>query len=225
MSEARQTEAVRRLFDLAKRDLRRAMSLVDMADSAAVADVLHTYVPIIAERYGLAAGALAADWYDDMRAAGEVRGSFRAEPADLPDAGRYESLVRWALTQTEIELLVAGGLQRIIANMHRETVMGASLADPQAAGWARFSGGSDGSCPFCYMLISRGDVYSSKTAKFGAHDNCNCQAGPVWKGLAGARRADAYRKSTRRREDADGNMVGSSRADADRARDWIASNL
>lgn len=224
MSEARQTEAVRRLFDLAKRDLRRAMSLVDMADSAAVAEVLHTYVPIIAERYGLAAGALAADWYDDMRAAGEVRGTFRADPADLPTAGRYESLVRWALTQTEIELLVAGGLQRIIANMHRETIIGASLADPRAAGWARFSGGGE-TCSFCFLIISRGAVFREHTARFATHDHCTCAAGPVWKGSAGARKVDEYRKSARRREDADGNAIGSTAADQERAKAWIAANL
>ena len=221
--ESRQQAALRRLYDLAKREIAGALKLVDPGDAAAVADVIYTYVPVIAERYGLAAGALAADWYDDIRDAAEVAGYFRAIPAELPDAGRYQALAGWAATKDDVESLVVGGVQRIIANAHRETVMQSAFADPRAEGWARFSAGGDGSCPFCYMLISRGAVYSGRTVKFGAHDHCNCAAGPIWKG--GRREVDKYRKSARRREDPDGTASGSTKADQDRAREWIAEHL
>lgn len=221
--EERQRAALRRLRDLAKREVAAALRLVDPGDAAAVADVIYTYVPAIAERYGLAAGSLAADWYDDVREAAEVAGYFRASPATLPDEGRYRALAAWASTKDDVEALVTGGVQRIIANAHRETIMYSSFADPRAEGWARFSAGGDGSCTFCYMLISRGAVYTDRTAKFGAHDDCNCGAGPVWKGHQ--RTVDKYRKSARRREDADGNLIGSMAADQERAKDWIAENL
>ena len=99
--------------------------------------------------------------------------------------------------------------------------MGSSFADPRAEGWARFSGGG-GTCGFCYMIISRGAVFTDKTAKFGAHDNCSCGAGPIWKGRRSE--VDKYRKSARRREDADGNLLGSMKADQTRAKEWIAEN-
>ncbi len=222
-SARRQQAALQRLYELARRDIQAALALIDVGDAAAVADVIHTFVPVIAERYGLAAGSLAADWYDDMRDAAEVGGYFRAFPAELPTAGRYESLAAWAVSKDDVEALVAGGVQRVIANMHRETVMLSSFADPRASGWARFSAGGDGSCPFCFMLISRGAVYTDQTAKFGAHDNCNCAAGPVWKGRRGE--VDKYRKSARRREDDDGKATGSTEADQARAREWIAEHL
>lgn len=222
-SEGQQQAALRHIYALARADLQSALALVDMADSAAVADVIVTYVPVIAERYGLAAGALAADWYDELRDREGVRGAFSAVVADLPTQGRYEALAAWAADKNDVEALVAGGLQRVLANMHRETIMRSSFADPQAAGWARFSGGGDGSCPFCYMLISRGAVFTDRTARFGAHDSCNCQAGPIWKGRRD--QVDAYRKSARRREDPDGNAIGSTEADQDRAKAWIAEHL
>ena len=214
--EARQQAALRRLYDLAKREIADALRMVDVGDAAAVADVIHTFVPVIAERYGLAAGALAADWYDDAREAAEVAGYFRAIPAELPDAGRYQALAAWATSKDDVESLVVGGVQRIIANAHRETVMGSAFADPRAEGWARFARGAE-TCGFCYMLTSRGAVYTDKTATFGAHDNCDCGAGPVWKG--DRRTVDTYRKSVRRRSEA------TTDADNARARDWIAEHL
>lgn len=221
-SEAQQQAALRRLHSLAKREIADALKLVDIGDAAAVADVIYTYVPVIAERYGLAAGTLAADWYDEMRDAAEVAGYFRAHPAELPDMGRYQALAGWAASKDDVEALVLGGVQRIIANAHRETVMRSAFADPKAAGWARFARGAE-TCGFCYMLVSRGAVYTDRTAKFGSHDWCDCGAGPIWKGAR--RQVDAYKKSARRREDSDGNLIGSMAADQQRARDWVAQNL
>ena len=215
-SEAQQQAALRALYDLAKREIADALRLVDIGDAAAVADVIYTYVPVIAERYGLAAGALAADWYDELRDAAEVAGYFRAIPAELPGMGRYEALAGWAATKDDVEALVMGGVQRIIANAHRETVMRSTFADPRAEGWARFARGAE-TCGFCFLLVSRGAVYTEKTATFGAHDSCDCGAGPIWKG--DRRAVDTYRKSVRRRSEA------TTEADNARAREWIAANL
>lgn len=222
-SEAQQQAALRQLTELARREIRAALGLVDVGDAAAVADVIYTYVPVIADRYGLAAGTLAADWYDELRDAAEVAGYFRAEPAALPSDGRYRSMAAWAAGKDDIEALVSGGVQRIIADAHRDTVRYSSFADPRAAGWARFARGTE-TCEFCYMLVSRGAVYSDDSAKFGSHDNCDCGAGPIWRGSAGTRKVDDYKKSARRREIGD-ELVGPMKADQERARDWIAENL
>ena len=226
MSEARQRAVLARLHALAKAEIAAALRLVDPGDSASLASVVVDVVPVIAERYGLAAGALAADWYEDQREAAEVAGYFSAQPAQLPSQGRYESMAAWVANKDDVEALVSGGVQRVIANAHRETVMESSFADPQAEGWARFSGGGDGSCAFCFMLISRGAVYrDGASAKFGAHDDCNCGAGPVWKGRDGIEKVRKYAKGARRREDSDGNAIGATAADQERAKEWIAQHL
>lgn len=146
----------------------------------AVAAALHDILPALIERYGLAAGALAAHWYDDLRARREIRGAFTADVADIRDVGAH-ALVGWAAaTATDyaaFQTLVAGGAQRRMANFARQTVMGSSVADPQARGWQRVGAGE---CEFCSMLIGRGAVYSAATADFESHDHCRCFAEPAF---------------------------------------------
>ena len=215
-SEAQQQKALARVTELALADLRAMLRGVDVQDAAAVAEVIVDGVPVIAERYGLAAGTLAADWYEELRDRQGAPGSFQAVIPDLPDRGRWEAMAGWIASgdKTQVEELVSGGLQRVIADMHRRAVMDSSLLDPAAAGWARFARGVE-TCDFCYMLVSRGAVYTDATAKFGAHDNCSCAAGPIWKGTEGARQVDAYRRSTRRRSEE------TTKRDNERAREWM----
>lgn len=216
--ELDQVAALARLADLAKGEIGTVLRTVRLDRPAEVRDALVASIPAIADRYGLAAAALAADWYEDLRDEAGIAGSFEAVLADLPDEGRYSSLSAWASTQTDVETLVAGGLQRIIANAHRDTIRATSWADPGAAGWARFGRGVE-TCDFCRMLITRGGVYTERTGAFGSHDWCNCGAGPVWKGAGGARVVDAYQASARRRS------AATRRSDNARAREWIADNL
>lgn len=141
---------------------------------------LHDILPALIEQYGLAAGTLAANWYDDLRAKRDVRGSFTAIPADIQDVGAH-ALVGWALDSatdySTFQTLILGGSQRRIANFARQTVMGSSTADPGARGWQRVGLGE---CDFCQMLIGRGAVYTEATADFQSHDHCNCQPEPAF---------------------------------------------
>jgi hypothetical protein len=103
---------------------------------------------------------------------------------------------------------ISGGVQRLVANAARDTIIGSSLADPSATGWRRGSGG-DGDCPFCAMLIGRGEVYSEKTVKFGAHDNCDCVAVAVFNGEDFGKpvKVDDYKPTSRNITDADRKRV------------------
>ena len=151
-----------------------------------VRDLLMGVLPTLGEEYGSAAAALAADWYDDLRLEAGVSGRFFAEPADLPDRGRYESLVKWGLAPLFREepepdvafTLIEGGMQRTVADQHRLTVVEATKRDPQAKGWRRVGVGHN--CGFCRMLIDRGHVYTEATVTFRSHDHCNCAAAPSW---------------------------------------------
>lgn len=157
----------------------------DFTTADAARDGLLDTLPRFAETYGTAASALGADWYDELRDAAEVRGRFTAIPADLPNRGRTDALARWSvepLYQAEPDFAttlvkVAGGLQRIIANADRQTVMGSATADRNARGWAR---AGVGECDLCQLLIGRGGVYTEATADFETHDRCGCVAVPAF---------------------------------------------
>lgn len=196
---------------LAARDLGRIFRALQDGDN--VAEALHDILPSLVARYGEAAAALAADWYDDLRAAKGVGGAFAAIPADLKDGGAH-ALVGWAVdTATDDGSLVAlleGGLQRRVINFGRFTVTESSIADPRADGWQRLGQGKN--CTFCDMLISRGAVYSEASADFGSHDHCNCVAVPAFKGEP--REVKPYAPSLRGSTDAERALV----------RAWIASH-
>lgn len=183
-AEARRHRAdLNELVSLANNDLRILFRQFTTADAArdGLLDVLPRFVNI----YGSAAATLGADWYDDLRDASDARGRFSAIPADLPDSGRTDALARWGVSPLYAAepdfattlVKVSGGLQRIIANADRQSVMGSSVADRSARGWARVGAGE---CEFCQMLIGRGAVYTEATADFDSHDHCGCIAVPEW---------------------------------------------
>src|SRR5690625_2509458 len=210
-------DSVAGLVAYAAADLDTLWAGLVSADQAreALMDVL----PALVDTYGSAAGTVAADWYDDTRLEQEIRGRFTASPAVLRDPGTDE-LTRWGLSPlfgenpdwSAARTLVLGGLQRRIKNVGRETVMGSSIQDPQADGWQRIA--QSDACLFCQMLAGRGDVYGEETtADFAAHDWCSCEATVAWRN-----RPKPVRKWT-------GPSPDRSRADYDRAREWIATNM
>jgi hypothetical protein len=172
------------LTGLAQKDL--TLIWRDFNTATAARDGLIELLPRLVSIYGSAAATLGADWYDEMRDAAAVRGRFRAIPAELPDRGRTDALARWGVgplfsatpDYDSALTLVSGGLQRIVSNADRESVVRSSVADPKARGWQRV--GSGASCGFCSMLLGRGAVYSEATADFESHDHCNCGAEPVF---------------------------------------------
>lgn len=170
------------LATLANNDLRDLWASVDTPISAR--DALRDVLPGLAETYGLAAGTLAANWYDDLRDEHAVRGRFTAIVADLGDLGG-DALAGWGVSSLfkadpdwdAAKTQIAGGLQRRIANVSRYTVAGSSVEDPSARGWRRVGAGE---CAFCAMLIGRGSVYTEASASFDSHDHCHCAAEPAW---------------------------------------------
>lgn len=207
---------VANLSRLAERDLAALWATVTTAAQARQA--LNDILPALIETYGLAAGAIASDWYDEARMKAGVGRTFYAEPIVVRAAGVPE-LTGWALgTASDLDSaqsLVAGGVQRRLANVARGTVMRSSSRDPLAVGWMRVGAGA---CDFCRMLIARGAVYTEETVNFGAHDHCNCQAAPKWPG-AEPINVQEFRESSRRR------TADTKRKDQARARAWIDENL
>lgn len=209
-------ESVADLVTLANGDLAALWAQVSTLDQAR--DALMDVLPALVDMYGAAAATVAADWYDDLRDEVGARGRFTAIPAELREPGTDE-LARWGVSPLLGEnpdwdaarVLVGGGLQRRIANASRETVMGSSIQDPQADGWQRIA--QSDACLFCQMLAGRGDVYGEETADFAAHDWCSCEATVAWRNRPKPVREWA------------GPSPDRSRADYERAREWIAANM
>lgn len=206
--------AVGDLTVLANNDLRAVWRQVSTADMARQA--LEEVLPPLVAAYGSAAGTVAADWYDELRDTERVPGRFRAVPAVSGPAGA-DVLARWGIDPLfraepdwdTARQLVAGGMQRRISDVARQTISGSSLADPSADGWQRTGSGE---CDFCEMLIARGAVYTEQTVQFASHDNCNCAAVPAFGGRP--RPVNPYTPSSRNVTDAD-------RA---RVREYLANN-
>lgn len=202
------------LVRLATLDLRALWRQVD--DAVVARELLADVLPDLAAVYGSATGTLAADYYDDLREEAAVRGRFRAIVAE--PSQRTDELARWAVGPLFTDdddpyqralARAEGGLQRLIADVGRDTVMRSSIEDPQAIGWQRVTSGG---CGFCQMLASRGAVYSESTVRFGAHDNCRCFAVPAFEGAP---------------LPVHGFVPGRSRAtqaDRDRTRQWMRDN-
>lgn len=210
--------AVRDLGIVAKSDLDVLWRQVRDKRNAKAA--LFDLLPDLTETYSLAAGSLAADYYDNLREELGVGGSFRAFVPDPGDQGT-ESLVKWALSEAKdgatFQSLVEGGFQKRIANSARNVVISSSYADPSARGWMRTGAGE---CGFCAMLVSRGAVYTREdTADFAPHDHCNCGVAPAWDSSQIKAVRSEYVPSAKRRSDAQRET------DNDRVRAWIADNL
>lgn len=208
------------LTGLARRDLTLIWSnFAVVVDADLIRDGLVEILPQLVDMYGSAAATLGADWYDELRAAAEVDGRFTAIAAELPDTGRTDALAGWAVEplftaqpdHAAALAKAAGGLQRIIADADRQSVMQSSIADPGATGWQRVT--RTGSCGFCSMVAGRGSVYRESTASFASHDHCHCHAAPAFEGHT--RPVRPYTPSTH----------SSTEAERALARDWIRKNL
>ncbi len=171
---------VAELVRLAQNDLR--LILEPHTEAEIIRDVLMAALPRLVQVYGAAAAALAADWYDDLRAESAVRGRFRATTAEPADTDRTDTLARWAVSplfaaepdRPAMFTNVSGGLQRIIADADRFTITTSSIEDPRAHGWYRITGGA---CSFCQMLA--GSIYRT-SPEFKGHNHCGCIAAPAF---------------------------------------------
>ena len=179
-----QRQALVDLTTIAKRDLFALWGSLEGLGATETRDALSALLPDIGGRYGAAAAALAADWFDDLRDASGVGGRFLSEPAPDVDIARWESLAGYGVgplfgaspDRASALTLISGGLQRTIADRHRLTIVDNSIRDPEATGWKRVGVGTD--CGFCRMLIDRGHVYTESSVTFRSHDHCNCAASP-----------------------------------------------
>lgn len=131
-----------------------------------------------------AAGSLGADWYDDLRIAANVPGSFTAPLPDLPEVEQIRNTASWAASALYVDAEKAladsaAAVERLLALADREAIEAAADRDPTPTRWARYA--SPNACAFCALNATRGPVFRSEdTAASKYHNHCRCIAVPVW---------------------------------------------
>lgn len=163
-----QQQALVDLNSLAFADLDELFQQVN--DAVTAREALGDILPLLVATYGTAAGTIAADWYDELRDEAGAGKRFTAIPAELPDRDRLDALARWGVSPmfaaepdvTKALSMTAGGLQRIVANAHRDTISGSVAQDPVITGYRRHA--RSGACVFCAMLATRTVTYNSKAS-------------------------------------------------------------
>lgn len=141
-------------------------------------------VPALVGYYSEGSAALAADYFDEERAAARAPGRYTATLVIVDRTVKIRRGVAWAAEplaeglEAEAESRLAEVVHINTARPYRDTITQNTRLDPEAAGWKRIASGS--ACKMCRMLADRGAVYKKGTVRFAAHDNCSCTASPVW---------------------------------------------
>lgn len=177
-----------------ERDLDNFFGHVDLSNPARALNALLQYIPLLTQRYGEIAAALAADWYEELRAdaveQGIVAAIGRAVSYDVITADPVAQRVARESVQAAKYLLetqdtpdafisrLRGNVTRYVLQPSRDTITRNAHRDRAARGWARYT--RPGTCDFCAALSGRGGVYTEQSARFASHDHCNCVTAPVF---------------------------------------------
>lgn len=187
------------------RDLRRVRRLLRLNERGHADSTWVDALQAIVGRYGQAAAALAADFYEAERALADARGRFVAALEDPPGRDHVEAVANWAAsplrevdgeplgTPEQAQQRAEAGAQKMATDTGRATILRAVRSDREAVAWARSA--ALGACAFCKMLASRGAVYKDREAvgraadarfegrisEIKVHDHCHCQPIPVFR--------------------------------------------
>lgn len=175
------------IADLLERDLLAFFASMNFGRPDLVQAALFEYIPGLVSEYGDMAASVAADWFEDLRDAEGVGGSFRAPLAPSVPTEQVNARLGYATRPAgPLWLGDSPALTSFVGMMAneyalqpgRDTVMQSAHKDNAA--YARVP--EPGACKFCLMLASRGFVYSKSTAggtkKF--HGKCRCNVLPSW---------------------------------------------
>jgi len=173
------------LSKLVRAALEAFFGSLDLSKPENARDALLEFMPVLTAQYGDVAATLAAEYYDEMRAASGAAGRFRAltttgVPADAVAAKvRYLAGHLW----TPEPAAILGGLltaaDKYVKQPGRDTI--AKNAKREGVSYARVPQGAK-TCAFCLVLASRDAVYHSKKSAGDLgrgvgdrfHGDCDC---------------------------------------------------
>ena len=138
------------------------------------------YTEAIVTKYGEAAGALSAQFYDDIaeywtevEAKRSRRAIKAAEAAEVPTKAEIRKTVYGTLKESAEK--IPGALSRLVKRTAEDTTLKNAIRDGAEFAWVP----AGDTCAFCIMLASRGWQRASKAALKGGHAehihaNCDC---------------------------------------------------
>lgn len=176
----------------------------DQSDEESL-QLLRDRAALLVNQFARASATASARAYSRERSAAGIRSSFTVPLADPPKSEQVAKSLSWstrdlqtlpapselpaALEQAQQDMESAAA--RLVLNVGRETTVLAVQRDAKARAWAREA--RPDCCAFCAMLSSRGAVYKNEhtagrvanqrfagEGQFKFHDNCHCQAVPVF---------------------------------------------
>lgn len=170
-----------KLSGLVRSALEAFFRSLDLSKPETARDALLEFMPILTAQYGEVAATLAADWYDETRAASGAAGRFRAATAPGVPAAAVEAKVRFLAGHlwTPQPFAMLGGLlvsaDKYVKQPGRDTM--AANAKREGVRFARVPTGAK-TCSWCLVLASRDAVYASKQSAGGDghkyHGDCDC---------------------------------------------------
>lgn len=149
-------------------DLRALLAEVEGLEPDRARRVLFQAFPTLFDPYAVASSEVSASFYEEVRTAANVGGSFSAESLDGVETQRWDGLVGAGtqprlLEQGAANLMfqfLAGGLTSILTAAAADTIYGNAANDPAGPRYQRVP--KPGCCGFCGMLASRGADYDSE---------------------------------------------------------------
>lgn len=182
--------ALAAVSQLSTEQLADFLASVDLHSGLAARDALLEIVPALTTQGGEVAALVAAEYYDELRAAEGIPGGYRATLADPTPIEQVEARVRFGashlFTDTP-ELIVPflyGIVDQYVKQPGRDTLVQSAAQDPRRPRWARVPSGRE-TCDWCVMLASRGFIYlsedtarRSELTKF--HPSCDCALVVDW---------------------------------------------
>lgn len=144
-------------------------------------------MPAIAETYSGAAEVLALDYYDRSRAlAPDPRSNYAAQVARYDFSTEISSAIGYSVArltkdspQSNVLSILAGSMQRVVANADRETISFNIAQDPDGTTYERIP--QSDACAFCLTMAAVAEVQTENYFD-SYHDFCRCVTMPVFEG-------------------------------------------
>lgn len=154
-------------------------------EARARVDVLIEHAPAISDTYGEVSAVLGADLYDELRSEARPRSAYQAVPAPTATEGQVTALARWAVYPLFSEepdpalalALFAGGMERLIRQPFRHSILANTGADRAARGVSRVT--RSGACDFCSMLARKVWHVSKDGTSHANHWHRSCRCSPT----------------------------------------------
>lgn len=136
----------------------------------AAQNLMAEILPGMVDPYASTIGGLTTDFYFADRTASAPATYYRGAPqVQMPEPKRLQSLAGYGVSTLyknplavgAAAALIAGGLQRALFDVERDTTWALAEGDPAPARYQRMTTSAE-PCEFCIMLASRGAVFDSE---------------------------------------------------------------